>query len=139
MFTFLRHPLELHISLYYFDIRKQRISADTPMEQRLLLRQNFISRLIRCDESNYQEVLQRYFFIGIVEKYQESFDQLILIIGQPSIKLKIYNETQRQQYNLSRDFIAEFKARNSLDYKIYNYSKNLFEIHHQNRLVLPTL
>ena len=126
LFTFLRDPLELQISLYYFDIRNHRISADTPIEQRLLMRQNFIANIMRCHESNYISVLKQYSFIGIMEKYQESFDRLSQLMGKPPVKLKIYNESPRQQYSLSDDFIAEFKAHNQLDYKIYNHCKNYF-------------
>ncbi|MEL7011069.1 MAG: hypothetical protein AAGM29_21100 [Cyanobacteria bacterium J06588_4] len=127
LFTFLRDPLELQLSLYYFDIRNCRISADTSIEKRLLLRQNFIASMMRCDESNYLSVLHRYSFIGIMERYQESFEQLSQLMNKPPVTLKNYNQTPRQQYRLADTFIAEFKAKNQLDYQIYNHSKNRLE------------
>lgn len=126
LFTFLRDPLELQISLYYYEIRNKRISAEEPIEERLLLRQNFIASLMHCNNSNYLEVLHQYHFIGIVEKYQESFDRLARLMNKPAVKLKIYNESPRQDYQLSESFIARFKARNQLDYKIYDYSKSFY-------------
>jgi hypothetical protein len=128
VFTFFRDPLELRISLYHYEIRNNRFTDDEPLEKQLLQhKQNYVAGLMPCDDSNYMEVLQRYFFIGIVEKYQESFDWLSKLIGKPPIKLKTYNESTRKSLNLSDDLIAEFKEINQLDYKIYNYGKNFFE------------
>lgn len=126
LFTFLRDPLELQISLYYFDIRNQRISPHTPIESQLLRRQNFIANIMRCDGSNYLSVLQRYSFIGLMDKYQESFNRLAKLLDKPAVKLKTYNESPRQQYSLPDSFIAEFKAYNQLDYKIYRYAQSAF-------------
>jgi hypothetical protein len=127
LFTFLRDPLELQISLYHYEIRNNRVSADEPIENRLLLRKNYIAGRIPCNDSNYLSMLQRYFFIGIVEKYQESFDLLLRLIDKPPVQLKIYNESSRKNIKLSDEFISEFKEINQLDYKIYNYGKSFYE------------
>ena len=128
VFTFLRDPLELRISLYHYEIRNNRISPDEPIEKQLLQhKRNYVAGLMPCDDSNYMEVLQRYFFIGIVEKYQESFDLLSKLIDKPAIELKTYNESARKSLSLSDDVIAEFKEINQLDYKIYNYGKSFYE------------
>ena len=136
VFTFLRDPLEQRISLYYYEIRNNRISADEPLEKQLLQhKKNYIAGLLPCDDSNYLEVLQRYFFIGIVEKYQESFDELSRLMGKPPINLKAYNESKRKNLKLSAETISEFKEINQLDYKIYDYGKAFYEKKHKTLTV----
>ena len=128
VFTFLRDPLELRISLYYYEIRNNRISADEPLEKQLLQhKRNYIAGLLPCKDSNYLEVLERYFFIGIVEKYQESFDLLSKLVDKPPIELKTYNISPRKNLKLSDETISEFKEINQLDYKIYDYGKSFYE------------
>lgn len=128
IFTFLRDPLELRISLYNYEIRNNRISAEEPLEKQLLQhKRNYVAGLLPCDDSNYLEFMQRYFFIGIVEKYQESFEELSRLIGKPIIQLKNYNQSKRKNIKLSAETISEFKEINQLDYKIYNYGKAFYE------------
>lgn len=127
VFTFLREPLELQISLYHYEIRNHRILNNEPIEKRLLLRNNYVASLMPCDDSNYLQMFERYFFIGIMEKYQESFDRLSKLLGKAPVKLKKYNESSRKNISLSDEFISEFKELNQLDYKIYNYGKSFYE------------
>ena len=126
IFTFLRDPLELQKSLYYYEIRNRRISDDEPIEKVLLLRKNYLAARFPCDESNYQQVLNRYFFIGLVEKYQESLDALADSIGKPRIDLKVYNKTSKPKATLSASFVSEFKEINQLDFELYDYAKSLY-------------
>ncbi len=127
IFTFLREPLELQISLYYYEIRNKIIPSDESLEKRLLLRKNYIAAIIPCDEFNYKEKLDYYFFIGLVEKYQESFDKLAELLDKPKLKLKTYNESLRTKRKLSQNFISQFKELNQLDYQVYNYAKKKYE------------
>ncbi|MEM7593217.1 MAG: hypothetical protein AAF383_17175, partial [Cyanobacteria bacterium P01_A01_bin.83] len=127
IFTFLRDPLELQISLYYYEIRNKRITSDACLEQRLLLRKNYIAARIPCDESNYREKLDYYFFIGLVEEYQESFDKLAELLEKPKLKLKTYNDSLQPKQKLSPEFISEFKELNQLDYQIYTYAQKKYE------------
>ena len=127
LFTFFRDPLDLQISLYYYEILNGRIPAGEPMKERLLLRNNYMAFSLQCNENNYLEILEQYFFIGIMEKYQQSFDLLSKMLGKPPVKLKTYNRSSRGQYDLSADFIDEFKAKNKLDYQIYNYGKQFID------------
>ncbi|HAG80321.1 MAG TPA: hypothetical protein DCL61_03910 [Cyanobacteria bacterium UBA12227] len=127
LITFLRDPLEVQISLYYYERRMKRFPPEEPLEKRLLERENYLASVIPCDDSNYQEVLNRYFFIGLVEKYQESFDRLADQLRKPRLQLTTLNQSVRDQQKLSEDLISEFKERNHLDYKIYHYAKSLYE------------
>lgn len=127
LITFVRHPLEVQLSLYYYEIRKKRLDSGESLESRLLLRNNYLASVIPCDEANYQEILDRYFFIGLVEKYQESFDRLATLLNEPSARLGVFNTSTRDKRGLSRDFISEFEENNYLDYQIYDYAKKLLE------------
>ena len=97
------------------------------LEKRLLLRKNYMAERIPCDHSNYSKILERYFFIGLVERYQESFDKLGDLIGKPRVKLKVFNKILRPKIQLSDEFISEFKELNHLDYQIYDYGKKFYE------------
>jgi len=126
VFTFLRNPLELQISLYYWELsRDKNIYDNRPLEEVLLMRPNYIAKTIPCNSSNYKSILERYFYIGFVEKYQESFDCLAELIDKPKVDLKTYNKVSRRKTELSSNFISEFKEINSLDYEIYDFAKSL--------------
>lgn len=73
LITFLRDPLQVQLSLHYYEIRCQRIDPQMSLEKNLLARSNYLASVIHCDRSNYQEILNCYFFIGLVEEFQESF------------------------------------------------------------------
>jgi hypothetical protein len=127
LITFLRHPLQVQLSLHYYELRNQRNSSHNSIEKRLLERQNYLASVIPCNKSNYQEILNCYFFIGLVEEFQESFDRLADLLDKPRIELSILNQSPRKEKKLSQEFISEFKELNQLDFKIYNYVKMLYK------------
>lgn len=119
IFTFVREPLALVISLYYYS----RESIVCSLENYINGHKNFLANLFPCNENNYKEVLDKYFFIGVVEKMQESFDKLADLSGKVRIKLPYVNKSKKddQISNLSLEFIQNFKRHNKLDYLIYDY------------------
>lgn len=126
LFTFLRDPLEVKISLYYFELKKGRQLSNT-LEERIFAEDNYIADRFPCDESNYKQVLNRYDFVGFVESYQESMDRLAYVLEKPKIKITQENISARDnEANLSSEIINEFKRRNQLDYKIYRYCQEKF-------------
>ena len=124
VFTFIRDPLELMISLYYYSKR----SITTTLEKYLDGHKNYLAEFFPCNEDNYKEVLDRYYFIGIVEKMQESFDKLAVMTGKEKVTLPFVNKSEKdiQVKNLSQEFIESFKKTNELDYKIYSYCLEKF-------------
>lgn len=122
VFTFVRDPLQFRASLYYYT-RKNEIIKDYNLSQIIMNTPNLISRVFPCDENNYKEVLDKYFFIGIVEKMQESFNKLADHIHKRRLTLPYANISEKddQLSKLSPEFIAEFKKKNYLDYLIYDY------------------
>lgn len=129
IFTFVRDPLELMISLYYYE-RENGYNSNTTLEEYLVYREdNFMANRFPCAEQNYKEVLSRYFFIGITEYLQESFEYLALILNKKKIEVPHVNRTERdeQSSGISTSTIKKFREKHTVDYKIYEYSLDKFE------------
>ncbi len=126
-FIFVRDPMKFLISLYYY-IRNQGRFQNITLLNQLKYNRNFLSGLIPCDESNYKEVLDRYFFIGIVEHMQESFDKLAKLLGKKKFKVPVMNQSIKdsQISEVTPEVIEEFKENNKLDYKVYHYCLEKF-------------
>jgi hypothetical protein len=131
-FTFIRNPLSLKISKFYFLRSLKAINENSKLEDSLMSGKNFIASQFPCDETNYKEILDRYYFIGIVERLQESFDLLADMIGKTRQEIPRLNTSEKddQMKFITPEFIAEFKRKNELDYKIYDYCLEKF-----NRLI----
>lgn len=124
VFTFVRDPMELIISMYYYG----RKNIDGSLENYLNGFNNFLANLFPCDESNFKETIDRYFFVGVTEKLQESFDKLAEMTGKKRVPLLSINKSEKdeQVLKLSKGFIEKFKKNNSLDYLIYDYCVSKF-------------
>jgi GT2 family glycosyltransferase len=122
LISFVRDPLYLQISLYYYE-KKIGKRPNTLLEECILLRQNYMSSIFCCDEMNYKRVLDRYFFFGIAEELQMSFDNLADKLGKPRILVPLLNTTERDNQHLSDDILEKFRERNRLDYLIYEYCR----------------
>ena len=122
VFTFVRDPLELKVSLHYYEKRRGTVNGRS-LDETLLTRKNFLSARFPCTEDNYREVIDRYFFVGITEHAQESMDDLAYLLGKRRIQLGHENQSKRDSCyeNLSPALIEKFKNENKLDYLIYNY------------------
>jgi len=123
VFTFIRNPLSIKISKYYYLKNLKFVSEKVKLTSSLMQDCNFISSLLPCDETNYKEIIDRYFFVGIVEKSQESFDILADLIGKKRANIPFLNTSEKdsQVEELTPEFIEKFKKLNALDYKIYDY------------------
>ena len=130
VFTFLREPMDLAISLYYYQIKTNiRKKEDQPLEDFLLSISNYTANRLPCTKENYRNILDKYFFIGINESMQDSLDRLAEILHKPKIIIPVLNQSSRdtQALNLSNTLISAFKHHNELDYLIYNYALNKFK------------
>lgn len=125
LFTFVRDPLQLMISLYYYG----KTEITTTLEKYLNGHSNYLSKFFPCNDTNYKEVLDKYFFIGIVEKMQESFDKLAELTGKEKVTLPFVNKSEKDEQvsMLTDSFKQKFKENNKLDYKIYNYCLDKFK------------
>ena len=65
VFTFLRDPLELSLSLYRYE-RENSQTDITDIEEHFSIRTNYIATILNANYENYKAVLDQYFFIGIL-------------------------------------------------------------------------
>lgn len=132
LITFVREPLAQMISLFNFRIREGQNSPEDSLVDYLFHQRNFISRILECNDSNYKEVIDRYYFVGTQEKLQESLNILARKLDKPPINLKKYscNVAPKSQKtpSLSQEIIERFQANNSLDYKIFYYCNEILNI-----------
>ena len=147
MFTFLRDPLEMHISLFNYRWKMNpedcsKHSRFASLKSYLNSTKNRVATLLGCDSFNYTQVLDRYYFIGITEemekslsifkiktldvlaKYHDSLNaqnQLSIIKNKSELPIQRLNVVERRhdRNELSASDLEYFKERNSLDYKIY--------------------
>jgi len=128
LFTFVRDPLDLKISLYFYELKTGKQVSHT-LEERLFSSPNYIANRFPCTAENYKEILSRYNFIGIIEQYEESIRRLAELLGKKEVSLPHINRSDRNEEinNLSPDIIEKFKQQNQLDYKIYEFCRKRFE------------
>ncbi len=126
LFTFVRHPLEVRASLYYYN--KKRGQSLGSLVEYIFKEDNYIANRFPCNADNYKDILDRYFFIGINENMQESLDILMTLTGKKRIDIPVINVSKRddQLNSLSKDVVLKFEKRNALDYNIYEYALNRF-------------
>ena len=126
VFTFVRDPLQVQLSLFRYE-KKYGVNKTEHIEEHLFLRPNYIAHRLLATMDNYREVIDRYFFVGILENGQASLDLLADIIGKPRKSLPWKNRTQNtlesrsSTNNLSEELVERFRSDSALDYLIYNY------------------
>ncbi len=129
VFSFLRDPLEMRCSLFRHQINERVVVGDT-LAENIMTYDNYYARIMDLKEENYKKKLDRYFFIGIQEDLQSSFDILASLINKPKVTLPFINTSSQgiaHSPNILSDHeIIQFKKKNQLDYKIYDYvQKNI--------------
>lgn len=123
--TFLRDPIEVAQSLYWYNKSIGVKTAETP-ELAVSGYDNLLSEIIPCTWDNYKEVIDRYWFVGICEDMQTSMDVLADMLGHESEDVPLLNTAARDTV-LTPDIIREFKHKNRLDYRIYYYALERFQ------------
>lgn len=130
VFTFIRDPLELQLSLFrYAELHNP--NPNRTLEKHLARRPNYIAALLAATPKNYKAVLDRYFFIGVLDHGQKSVDRLAQRIGKPTQALPWSNQTRSPDISekrlLTQKQIVRFRKENALDYRIYRYCLAKFE------------
>lgn len=120
IFTFLREPLQVRLSLdRYEHVHGRR--GEGSLEDRLLARPNYLAGILPATRENYREVLDRYFFIGILEEGQAAVDALAAALGRRSRPLPRLNRTFGSA-DVSPALVERFRSLNELDYLIYAHA-----------------
>ncbi len=126
VFSFLRDPLEMRCSLYRHQLKSGQLQADN-LNDAIHINNNYYARIFRVNENNYKEKLDQYYFIGLADDLQNSFDQLAHKLKKPILSLPTINTSQNTNLSTSNELtakqISDFKAVNSIDYEIYDYVK----------------
>jgi hypothetical protein len=129
VFSFVRHPLDVQLSLFQYE-KKMGAERCSNIEEHLTLRRNYLAERFPVTMENYRNVLDQYFFIGLLERGQESLDILATMIGKPRRLLPVKNSTgkdaQSPRNELSPSVISRFEEENRLDYLIYEYCKEKY-------------
>jgi len=127
LFSFLRDPLSVRLSLFRHEKKIGILGKNVLAKDIILSRPNYIANRFPLTKDNYVEILNRYEFIGILERGQESLDKLAKLYGKPRVEISKRNTTQiKEDSYITTDDINRFKELNQLDYKIYNYCLNKF-------------
>lgn len=126
VFSFLRNPLEVSLSLFRHE-KKVYPDMAISLDKHLFLRPNYIAKRFPVTEENYREILDRYFFIGILEEAQASLKTLAHLLGKRELVMPWVNQTEitanSTRNSLAPDLIEKFQKKNRLDYLIYDYCK----------------
>ncbi len=125
LLTFVRDPIELAQSLYWFERRNNLHPEGYTLQERVAGLTNVLAYMLRCDETNYRQVLDRYWFVGVCEHMQQSLDCLADALGRPRLMVPHINRSRRD-YQLCEEAAREFRERNALDYAIYREAQTRF-------------
>lgn len=132
LFSFVRDPLQLSLSLYYHALKVGQLSSACSLVQYLDKQHNYMSQRIPCNAGNYRKALGRYDFIGLQEYMSLSVEKLANLLEREPVDVPVSNASPRdeQEQGLSEEVVARFKDRNALDYTIYDYvKKKHLELH----------
>ncbi|WP_268035828.1 sulfotransferase family 2 domain-containing protein [Algoriphagus sp. PAP.12] len=128
LITFIREPLEHHLSMYkYGKKRGHDFVKNLSLSQYLENDCNFLAGALECNLENYKSRIDEYFFIGTLEEFQYSMERLARKLGKTELEtIPFENQTNSKTLfnSLSEDEIIKFKKNNILDYLIYEYVKN---------------
>jgi hypothetical protein len=132
LITLVRDPLQVRLSLYHYE-KKLKVGLYNQMnklEDHVFSGGNYLADRFPATLENYKEVIDRYFFVGILEQPQASLDVLAYMIGKPPQEFPWENATRSHggsaSDGLSEEQVARFHEKNSLDYLVYDYCVQKF-------------
>ena len=137
-FTFLRDPLEMSISVFFYrhklldnnNYYNNGIKINSfPMDIDQYLEESNPYMLNQfpdgINEENYKEFInEKFVHIGVIENYQNSINLLAEKLNKKPLKIEHLNESRRTQ-TPSESAIKKFIERCSLENKIYQYAIEL--------------
>jgi hypothetical protein len=121
---FIRDPFATAISGIKYGIKKGRFKRENA-EKIIFDRVGYFHKMLQCDASNYREVIDSYFFVGLVDRIQESFDAFCALVGKDCISIEKKNSTDDVgELVLSSEVVDKFHSINKLDYDIFEYAQS---------------
>jgi hypothetical protein len=130
VFTFVRDPLQLRLSLVSFEDLNNQPSQGT-LEERVLSSPNYLAARFGANAENFRERLHPYWFIGVIEEGQVGLDVLGRMAGKHQRQLPWTNQstgvkTRGGAREVSEEFSETFRKLNALDYQIYDHCNERF-------------
>ncbi|MEM6823644.1 MAG: glycosyltransferase [Pseudomonadota bacterium] len=120
---FVREPLDLALSIYFFDkARRGKFDKDfrpKPLGQFLRDSRGFYLQHFECDADTWREALDKYWFIGTLERFEECVLYLADVLGKPPPEeMPVLNVTERAETPLAED-IRIFTKNNRVEFDMY--------------------
>lgn len=124
--TFLRDPLEFCISFYFYSKKEGR--TNQTLREFLESNRNLIAYYFPC-YYDCKEVMNRYYFIGIAERMEESLGKPAAMLNKDMPEIRKLNETERdKELEITDDsFRKWFRTYNDIDCRIYEYACSLLD------------
>ncbi|MCF6171892.1 MAG: sulfotransferase family protein [Bacteroidales bacterium] len=126
VFTFIRDPFSHKLSQWNYLSYKRHYSFDKKFEEYILDETNYFARLLGCNENNFKERIDQFFFVGITEEIQLSMDILANKLGKKKVVIQHKNVSPKKETAIDNKLLERFKQIRSLDYKVYNYCLKKF-------------
>ncbi len=151
--SFVRHPFNTIVSKYYYGIKTGEINTEDVSLKQFVMSEydindlycmyprrdkrfidhmfgnrNYLANKLGCDIHNYKERLDSYFFIGILEHLNFSFQELAKRIGKSFVATNVHRNRSKYDKQYEDVSESEFRKRNELDYLIYDYVRGKLKI-----------
>jgi hypothetical protein len=137
VFTILRDPLEMAVSMFYYEIRVGARYSDpddyNALIEVLIEKKNYVSRLMNVESADaIDDRLNMYSFVGVSERYAETCTSLASILGvQFTPRADYTNKTPRSpllddKLQANMDYISSLYREGNLDYLIYDKALSRF-------------
>jgi hypothetical protein len=128
LITFVRNPLERVVSSYFYELAHWGPAYAGDLDARVAGSQDVMARLLGVRRPGEERALDRFWFVGLTEHLQESFDILAAMLGKPRVALERHNEAPRSGSRPSPAAIEAFRSGN-LDLLIHERACRRFEEH----------
>ena len=121
---FFRNPTDTALSGIRYGIKRGVFNV-SDAKNLLMSRIGYFNKMLQCDSRNYKAVIDSYYFVGISDDLQISFNSFInkaCLDGQVTIE-RLNSSGGISVGGLTSDDILEFNEHNVLDQEIFAYAK----------------
>jgi hypothetical protein len=121
LFTLVRDPLEIALSTHAFELAMRQPDetwSPLPLGEYLRTASGAFLLHFDCTADDWRQVLDRYWFIGTLDRLEECLAFLAREMGKPLGEVPRLNETPRAEQPDPAD-VETFRRNNRLDYEIY--------------------
>ena len=126
VFTFVRDPLQVQLSLFRYEKMHNQTKAKS-IEEHLSIRHNYLADRFPATLDNYKDIIDRYFFVGVLEESEASIAILASMMRKHFVPLPWLNKSRNGvcsntgSEEASMELMTRFRDDNILDYLIYDY------------------